>query len=187
MNWSNNVDKNCDSFSCVDYPGSSFKSCRRDYRGRRPRWVYLLNGSMYEHTCKEFMTLSFCCFLSLRRVGFKIFAAVNNLVEVFWVMTPSSVAAWYQCFGGPVLPPSSGYPFATLQGVTTQKTSTWILFTAVKTSNIVIISNFHRMNFQNRENCYEATPPLSSPNLQLVTRERWFMLIDCLPNFGNIR
>jgi len=61
-------------------------------------------------------------------------------VEIFWVVTPCSVVAVYQCFGEPyylhlqgevhrgskvlryigILPP-------TLRGVTTQKTPTWII------------------------------------------------------------
>jgi len=57
-------------------------------------------------------------------------------VEVFWVVTPCSVVVRYQRFRGPrclYLHPEG--PTTTLHGVTTQKTSTWII-TTVKASNL---------------------------------------------------
>jgi hypothetical protein len=70
-------------------------------------------------------------------------------VEVFWAVTLGSVVVGYQSFVGPsCLQPASGccgtitrkrwYPITTLQGVTTQKTATWIS-TAMKTSNTAIL------------------------------------------------
>jgi hypothetical protein len=48
---------------------------------------------------------------------FEVFMAVKIHVEVFWVVTPCSVVVRYQRFG-------VWYPITTLNGVTTQKTST---------------------------------------------------------------
>jgi len=81
-------------------------------------------------------------------------------VEVFWVMSPCSVAVVYQRFGGSYCltlhteaawrqlgPPSSWwrwrqqgpskhrYPTATERGVTTQRTSAWI-FATLETPNV---------------------------------------------------
>jgi hypothetical protein len=51
--------------------------------------------------------------------------AVMFQVEVFWVVLPFNVVVGYQRFWGPWLPPSE-----TLNGVTTQKTSTWGVFSS---------------------------------------------------------
>jgi len=56
--------------------------------------------------------------------NFEAFTVVMFQVEVFLALTPGSVVVGYQRFQRSVLPPSSGYPTTTLNGVTTRKTST---------------------------------------------------------------
>jgi len=58
--------------------------------------------------------------------------AVKIQVQVFWVVTPCSVAVGYHRFQWPSpwrwrqqCPPKRRYPAATVHGVTTQKTSTY--------------------------------------------------------------
>jgi hypothetical protein len=59
----------------------------------------------------------------LTSLRFEVFTAVKIQAEVFWVVTPCSVAVGYQRFGGIVVLRNVD-PTAALQSVTTQKTST---------------------------------------------------------------
>jgi hypothetical protein len=66
--------------------------------------------------------------IKMEQVTFEAFTEAMFQVEIFWVVTPCSVAVGYQRFGDPT--PSifrakyTSYPTTTLHGVTTRKTST---------------------------------------------------------------
>jgi hypothetical protein len=83
----------------------------------------------------------------------------NVQVEVFWIVTPCTVAVGYQGFGGPYWrrkdqgPPKRWYLTVTLHGVTTQKTSTSLFFSAVKTATLAIQTSFKTV-----VKCYDKSP-----------------------------
>jgi len=115
--------------------------------------------------------------------SFESFTAMMFQVQVFWVMTSYSVVVgWYQRFKGPCCengPLQRWYPTTTLHGVTTQKTSTWliILLPHIKKLLESINKNIQREVWSSKYYKWKFLKSIKSGKLSLIFKSvTWWMI-----------